>query len=346
MADWRGSHTRGDVMNDDESLESEYEDESLSTEQFEISPESDLSECSSVSTAKSNSSSSRKAGRKAVWRENVITDMVDIICSSEYLRTNLIFGNTAIYTDVVKQLKERLGSRGESFLFDVTQTRNKLKKCVAECKKATLTIKTATGIKRFQEEKNFGEWFSQLYSFVKTRDSCTPGMALEPSSSHSGGSPQTVEATETGANAHSEEINVHNDNSSSKDSDTGAKAQFVPVKRGKKRLKKDPVVEAIETMKHVIEKDPTKELLEFFKKENERARQHEMHLMQMMMAPPQCYYSGYPAQGAPVSGYDQSIRASSQQRSFTRSRSPYAESSPPASSHVYFTESDESYFSL
>ena len=57
-------------MNDNESLDSDYEDDSLSFEQLEISPESDLSECSSVSTAKSNSSSSRKAGRKAVWQDN------------------------------------------------------------------------------------------------------------------------------------------------------------------------------------------------------------------------------------------------------------------------------------
>ena len=61
------------------------------------------------------------------------------------LRTNLIFRNTfrarntTIYTDVVKQLKERLGSRGENFSFNVTQTKNKFKKCVAECKKAALT---------------------------------------------------------------------------------------------------------------------------------------------------------------------------------------------------------------
>ena len=71
-----------------------------------------------------------------------------------------------------------------------------------------------------------------------------------------------------------------------------------------------------------------------------------MRLTQMMMAPPQLYYSGYPAQGAPAAGYDQSITASCQQGSFTRSRSPYAESSTPASSHVYFTENNESYFSL
>ena len=220
-----------------------------------------------------------------MWRDNVITDMVGIICSSECLRTNLIARNTAIYTDVVKQLKERLASRGENIPLNVTQTRNKFKKCVAECKKAALTRKTATGMKWFQEEKNFGKWFSQLYNFVKTRDSC----------SHSGDSHQTVDATKTGAKAHLEEINVQDNNSSSKDGDTAAKAQFVPVKRGKRRLKRDPVVEAIETMKHVIEKDPTKELLEFFKEESERA-------MQMIMAARHLYYSGYPAQGAPVQG--------------------------------------------
>lgn len=44
-------------VNDEERLDSEFEDldETLSSVQFEISPESDLSECSSVSTAKSNS---------------------------------------------------------------------------------------------------------------------------------------------------------------------------------------------------------------------------------------------------------------------------------------------------
>ena len=61
---------------------------------LKISLDSDLSECSSLSTAKSNSSSSQKVGRKAVWGEKVITDMVDMICSSKYLRTNVIFRNT------------------------------------------------------------------------------------------------------------------------------------------------------------------------------------------------------------------------------------------------------------
>ena len=56
IEDGRRSHIRGDIMNDNESLDSDYEDDSLSFEQLEISPESDLLEYSSVSTSKSNSS--------------------------------------------------------------------------------------------------------------------------------------------------------------------------------------------------------------------------------------------------------------------------------------------------
>lgn len=64
---------------------------------------------------------------------------------------------------------------------------------------------------------------------------------------------------------HSEQIYWYVHNSSSNSGGTAAKAQFVPVKRGKKRLKKDPVVEAIKTIKNVTEKDSTKELLKSFK---------------------------------------------------------------------------------
>ena len=70
MLAWRSTYACGDVnVNNYESLDSEYEDKSLSSDQLKISPESDLSEFSSVSTAKSNS---REAGREAVWREKVI----------------------------------------------------------------------------------------------------------------------------------------------------------------------------------------------------------------------------------------------------------------------------------
>ena len=45
-----------------------------------------------------------------------------------------------------------------------------------------MTIKCASGIKRFQEDKNLGKWFNQLYPLVKSRESAQPEQAIEPSS--------------------------------------------------------------------------------------------------------------------------------------------------------------------
>jgi len=42
---------------------------------------------------------------------------------------------------------------------------------VSDCKKVPLTIKTATTIKRFQDEKGDGRWFDQLHPVIKSRDS-------------------------------------------------------------------------------------------------------------------------------------------------------------------------------
>jgi len=47
--------------------------------------------------------------------------------------------------------------------------------------KSALTIKTATGINRFQEEKNYGPWFPILFALVETRGSCQPERAMESS---------------------------------------------------------------------------------------------------------------------------------------------------------------------
>ena len=45
-----------------------------------------------------------------------------------------------------------------------------------------MTIRTASGIKRFQEDKNLGKWFNQLYPSVKYRESAQSEQAIEPSS--------------------------------------------------------------------------------------------------------------------------------------------------------------------
>ena len=41
-------------------------------------------------------------------------------------------------------------------------------------------MKTATGIERFIEQKEYGKWFNDLFAIVKAHDSCMPELAVEP----------------------------------------------------------------------------------------------------------------------------------------------------------------------
>ena len=53
--------------------------------------------------------------------------------------------------------------------------------CLAVCRHAALKVKTASGIKRFQESKEYGSWFTKLMPVVGGMDSCQPDQAIEPS---------------------------------------------------------------------------------------------------------------------------------------------------------------------
>ena len=88
-----------------------------------------------------------------------------------------------VYGKILGELKIRCDARGEAIDFTIAQLRNKFKKCVSECKHAAMTIKTATGINRFQEDKGYGAWFKHLFPVVQSRDSCRPEMSAEPSAS-------------------------------------------------------------------------------------------------------------------------------------------------------------------
>ena len=48
-----------------------------------------------------------------------------------------------------------------------------------------MTIKTGTGIKRFQDSQGYGKWFPTIFAVVKTRESCQQQPAIEPSPSPS-----------------------------------------------------------------------------------------------------------------------------------------------------------------
>ena len=116
----------------------------------------------------------KKTGRKAKWSETMVDDMVDIIVNNERFTRMRIFTNTpnqrngVIYESVLQELKGRCLPREENVPFNIGQMRTKLKKLVSECKKVAMTMKTATGVKRFIDEKGYGSWFNKLYILVKT----------------------------------------------------------------------------------------------------------------------------------------------------------------------------------
>lgn len=112
----------------------------------------------------------KKPGRKSRWSREAIDDLTDIIVSNDKFKTKLIFQNTKnqqnrmLYESILRELKKRGEERGEEITFSVPQLRTKFKKCVGECKKAALVIKNKTGIKRFQDSKDYSAWFSQLFA--------------------------------------------------------------------------------------------------------------------------------------------------------------------------------------
>ncbi len=214
----------------------------------------------------------KRPGRKAQWPETLLTDMVDIIVTNDYFKRKLIFTNSKnqknadVYQKVLNELKKRAESRGKEVPFTVIQLRTKFKKVVAECKKAALVMKTATGIKRFQEEHGYGSWFNQLFALVKTRDSCQPEQAIEPSSKLN----ETSESNSPGQH-------------SSEPSACDSPDLFVPVKKSKKDKSENQLQGVVRMLQRVVEQDPMKEFLQFAKEEAEKSRQHELQLVQLMM---------------------------------------------------------------
>ena len=105
----------------------------------------------------------KESARKSKWPEKVLDDFIDIVVSSNSYKRKLIFThcksqkNGPIYEKILEELNVRAFSRGEVITSTVPQLRSKFKKCVSVYKQAVLTQKAATGIKRFQEYRCFGE---------------------------------------------------------------------------------------------------------------------------------------------------------------------------------------------
>ena len=252
--------------------------------------ETDSNESDTGVSEQSEVCSSRKKkrkGRRSVWEERHVNDLVDVICSSEYYK-KLIFTNTKnsknaeIYANVLKDLGQRY--EDGSFPFSVDQLRNKFKKCISECKKIALTVKTSTGVKRVQDEKQLGAWFNQLFPLVQTRDSCNPDMAVESSSSLQLSDGEPVKRASDNRTPTDEQSSDGLDQGDDSD-----KKQFVPIRKGRRKKVKSQnsssaLSTAVELFEKVVNNDPTTQLMHFFKEENQRAREHELKLMELFMS--------------------------------------------------------------
>ena len=253
--------------------------------------ETDSNESDTGVSEQSEVCSSRKKkrkGRRSVWEERHVNDLVDVICSSEYYKKKLIFTNTKnsknaeIYANVLKDLGQRY--EDGSFPFSVDQLRNKFKKCISECKKIALTVKTSTGVKRVQDEKQLGAWFNQLFPLVQTRDSCNPDMAVESSSSLQLSDGEPVKRASDNRTPTDEQSSDGLDQGDDSD-----KKQFVPIRKGRRKKVKSQnsssaLSTAVELFEKVVNNDPTTQLIHFFKEENQRAREHELKLMELFMS--------------------------------------------------------------
>ena len=114
-------------------------------------------------------------GRKGSWKESNIDDMIDIIVNNEKYKKKLGFTNlkkrknSEVYGSILEKLSTRYSRRDPSttFRFNVTHMRTKFKWCVSTCKKLYMAIRTATRIKRVQDEMGFGKWLDLLYPLIK-----------------------------------------------------------------------------------------------------------------------------------------------------------------------------------
>ena len=84
-----------------------------------------------------------------------------------------------MYETILENLKEKASDRDGTVGFSVEQMRTKFKHCGLACKKAVLTVKTKSGIMRYQDDMRLGKLFMQLYPILKSLHSCQSEQGLE-----------------------------------------------------------------------------------------------------------------------------------------------------------------------
>ena len=213
-----------------------------------------------------------------------MNDLVDIIIDNEKYKENLLLTNvknvknSEYYKILIQELKERCKERNAEFTYDIKQTRDKFKRCVSACREAALKIKTASGIVRFQDEKDYGSWFNKLFGVVKSMDNCQSEQSIEPD----------VMMTKSADDTH-ESIDDADFNTSSSSAATSSgnseckKRKFVPIHESSRKVaKRLDLQKSLDKINDELANDSTKELISLFKEESNRQQQREDRFMTLM----------------------------------------------------------------
>ena len=160
--------------------------------------------------------------------------------------------------------------------------------CEYMSKNALMTVKTASGIKRFQEDKNLGNWFGKLLPVISSMANSQPSQAIEPGMS-------TEVSTPTENEGEIDESDTEDlENATSVTSEDaaplkrqGTKRKYVPTPSAKKvAVKSETILQEIkgtvESLKNLSSENSSKEILDFLKEESKRQAEREKSFFQLM----------------------------------------------------------------
>ena len=102
-----------------------------------------------------------------------------------------------------------------------------------------IKVKTSRGIKRFQQDKEIGNWFGRLLSILSSAEVCQPQQAIETGRK----APETDGKETTNKQSHDtddlcEEEASQCSSSRSSDGASNAKRKYVPTPRAQTEMKK------------------------------------------------------------------------------------------------------------
>ena len=163
-------------------------------------------------------------------------------------RNQKFAANNALYQKIVMELNLRIKGYEKSFPFEVTvtQSRNKFKKLISECKAQSVTQRTATSLSRSIVEKGYGKLWDELFPLVASRESSDRSNNIEPSADTDSDENNSFEGTIQ------EKLDQR-----SKD--------YVPTRPPSSKKKKiDNFSDCLQSItKRFVEKDPTDPLIPF-----------------------------------------------------------------------------------